>query len=194
MNNLSEKIADGVFEDLLPICQQLIQHLDPDASRCDLDRTPERLAETLEFLTSGHQQSLGALVRGALFEAPGSEIVCVTRIPFYSLCEHHVLPFFGSVHIAYLPDKKIIGLSKIPRIVQMYARRLQVQERLGEQIASALEEALNPRGVACLIEAQHLCMQMRGVSLESGSTRSMAFRGLFCSSSESRAEFLNLIK
>lgn len=193
MKNHSTKNSPQPSQDLLTICQQLLEQLDPDAQRADLQRTPERLAEALKFLTSGNQQSLDALVQGALFEAPGSEMVCVTNIPFYSLCEHHVLPFFGKVQIAYLPDRKIIGLSKIPRIVQMYARRLQVQERLGEEIASALQDVLAPQGVACLIEAQHLCMQMRGVSLESGPTRSMAFRGLFSTSPECRANFFNLI-
>jgi GTP cyclohydrolase I len=148
----------------------------------------------MQFLTSGYETSVEKVVGTALFHAESSEMVIVKDIELYSLCEHHMLPFFGKAHIAYIPDKKIIGLSKIPRIVDVFARRLQVQERLTAQVADALMEALNPLGVAVVIEAAHFCMMMRGVEKQNSKTITSAMRGDFFTDSTTRKEFLTLLK
>jgi GTP cyclohydrolase I len=148
----------------------------------------------MDFLTSGYRTDLDTIVNGALFDVDYSEMVIVRDIDFYSLCEHHLLPFFGKCHVAYLPSKKVIGLSKIPRIVDMFARRLQVQERLTEQVADAITQKINPLGVAVVMEATHLCMAMRGVEKQNSLTVTSAMRGTFREDARTRHEFLQLIR
>jgi GTP cyclohydrolase I len=172
----------------------ILEALGEDPRREGLRRTPERVAESLSFLTSGYGQDLKELVNGAVYEDPADEIIAVCNIEMYSLCEHHLLPFVGKAHVAYLPDGRILGLSKIPRIVDMFARRLQVQERLTTQIAEAVKEVLKPRGVGVLIEADHLCMRMRGVEKQSSYAVTSCMLGRFRADARTRAEFLNLAR
>jgi GTP cyclohydrolase I len=165
---------------------------DPD--REGLLRTPERVAKAMAWLTRGYRDDVRTLVGNAIFEEPHENMVMVRDIELYSLCEHHLLPFFGRAHIAYVPAGRIVGLSKLPRIVDMFARRLQVQERLTEEIAAAIEEVLAPRGVGVVIEAAHLCMMMRGVEKQSSKTITSALRGIFRTDARTREEFLSLAR
>lgn len=176
------------------IVRKLLEALGEDPTRDGLRETPRRVAKSMDFLTSGYRTDLDTLVNGALFDVDYSEMVIVRDIDFYSLCEHHLLPFFGKCHVAYLPSKKVIGLSKIPRIVDMFARRLQVQERLTEQVADAITEKINPLGVAVVMEATHLCMAMRGVEKQNSLTVTSAMRGTFREDARTRHEFLQLIR
>lgn len=171
-----EDVYDPHFEDLV---HQMLTRLGESPERDGLKRTPLRVAKAMDFLTSGYTTDLDEVVNGAIFEDSGEEMVLVKDIEFYSLCEHHMLPFYGRVHIAYLPDKKIIGLSKLARVADVFARRLQVQERLTNQIADALDEILEPRGVAVVAEASHFCMMMRGVQKQNSTTLTSAMRGVF---------------
>lgn len=173
--------------------QDVLQLLGEDPGREGLLATPRRWEHAMQFLTSGYKTSLSEVVNGALFSVKFDEMVLVKNIEFYSLCEHHVLPFFGKIHVAYLPKDKVIGLSKIPRIVDMFARRLQVQERLTQQIAEAITEAVSPRGVAVLCEAQHFCMMMRGVEKQHSGTVTSAMLGSFRKNKATRDEFLSLV-
>jgi len=173
---------------------ELLKELGEDARREGLKRTPERVANALRFLTSGYQQDVEDVLNGALFVENYDEMVVVKDIDLFSLCEHHLLPFIGRCHIAYLPGKKIVGLSKIPRLVEMFSRRLQVQERLTTQIAQTLQEVLQPRGVAVVMEAMHLCMVMRGVEKQNSKAVTSAMLGVFRDRPETRAEFMELIK
>nr|WP_255520289.1 GTP cyclohydrolase I FolE [Deinococcus sp. DB0503] len=157
-------------------------------------KTPHRVAKAWSFLTAGYHQTLADAAGDAVFEAEGSEMVIVKDIEFYSMCEHHMLPFYGRAHIAYIPDGKILGLSKFARIVDLYARRLQVQERITTQIADAVEELLSPRGVAVLMEGVHLCMAMRGVQKQNSSTTTSAMRGVFKEDARTRAEFMSAVQ
>jgi GTP cyclohydrolase I len=157
-------------------------------------RTPERVATAMTWLTRGYQEDVRTMVGKAIFEEPHENMVMVRDIELYSLCEHHLLPFFGRAHIAYVPAGRIVGLSKLPRIVDVYARRLQVQERLTEEIAAAIEDVLQPRGVGVVIEAAHLCMMMRGVEKQSSKTITSALRGIFRSDPRTREEFLSLAR
>ena len=182
----------GTF--LEPLIAELITGLGEDVTREGLQKTPERVDRSLRFLTSGYDLKLESVVNGALFQAEGSELVVVRDLEFYSLCEHHMLPFFGRAHIAYLPDQKILGLSKFGRIVDMFARRLQVQERLTTEIADAVVETLAPRGVAVVTEASHLCMMMRGVQKQGSVTRTLTTRGVFQEDAELRREALDALK
>ncbi|MEZ6188453.1 MAG: GTP cyclohydrolase I FolE [Planctomycetota bacterium] len=175
------------------LVKEQLGYLGEDPSRAGLERTPLRVTKSLEFLTSGYRRELDQVLNEAVFEEHCDEMVIVTDIELYSLCEHHMLPFFGKAHVAYLPDGKILGLSKVPRIVDMFARRLQVQERLTTQIAQALEEAIQPRGVAVVVEARHFCMMMRGVQKQNSSTTTSCMLGHFKSDSKTRGEFLNLL-
>ena len=175
------------------LTRELLVELGEDPSRAALLRTPARVADSLRFLTQGYGVDVGELIRGACFEEPYEEMVVVKDIEVYSLCEHHMLPFYGRAHIAYMPCGKIVGLSKLPRVVDVFARRLQVQERLTTQIAEALDEALRPHGVAVVIEAYHLCMMMRGVQKQNSQTVTSALTGSFRTDSKSRGEFLELI-
>jgi len=173
--------------------REILRGVGEDPDRPGLERTPSRVAESLRYLTDGYRMNLKEIVNGAIFEDPADEMIAVCDIEMYSLCEHHLLPFVGKAHIAYLPQGRIIGLSKIPRIVDMYARRLQVQERLTTQIAEALMEALQPRGVGVLIQADHFCMRMRGVQKQSSYATTSCMLGRFRADARTRAEFLNLV-
>lgn len=176
------------------IVTELIGQLGEDVTREGLLKTPGRVERSLRFLTSGYQQDAEAIIRGALFHAEGSEMVVVKGIEFYSLCEHHMLPFFGHAHIAYIPGETILGLSKFARVIDVFARRMQVQERLTVQIADVLEQTLAPKGVAVVSDASHLCMMMRGVQKQGSSTRTSVMRGLFKDDGRTRQEFLAAIK
>ena len=172
---------------------EILRELGENPSREGLLKTPERASKALRFLTSGYQTKLDDIVNGALFDVKTSGMVIVRDIEFYSLCEHHMLPFFGKMHVAYLPGKKVIGLSKIPRIVDMFARRLQVQEQLTEQVAQAVTEILEPRGVGVIAEARHFCMMMRGVEKQHSGTITSTMLGEFRAKKATRDEFLSLV-
>jgi len=176
------------------IIKQLLAGLGEDASREGLRDTPKRVEQSLRFLTSGYAADIDATLNNALFTVDYNEMVIVKDIDFYSLCEHHLLPFFGKCHVAYIPNGKVVGLSKIPRLVDIYARRLQVQERLTNQIAHTLREKIKPLGVAVVTEATHLCMAMRGVEKQNPTAVTSAMLGAFREDARTRAEFLNLIK
>ncbi len=171
----------------------LLSEIGEDPSREGLLDTPKRVAEAYSFLTSGYDKDIETVLNDAIFTEKYDEMVLVKNIDFYSLCEHHMLPFFGKVHVAYLPDGKIIGLSKIPRIVEVFARRLQVQERMTQQIADTINNYIQPKGVAVVSEASHMCMMMRGVEKQNSSAMASAVHGLFKEDARTRAEFLNLI-
>lgn len=176
------------------LVEQLLKELGEDVKREGLVKTPERVAASLRFLTSGYDKKVEDILNGALFVEEYDEMVVVKDIDFFSMCEHHALPFLGKAHIAYMPKNKIVGLSKIPRLVEMFARRFQVQERLTVQIANALNDALQPRGVAVVLEAIHLCMLMRGVEKQNSKAVTSAMLGGFRDRPETRAEFMELIK
>ena len=175
------------------LVRQILAGLGEDPDREGLAETPRRVEKSLRFLTSGYRADVDEIINGALFNVSYNEMVMVRDIDMYSLCEHHLLPFFGKCHVAYIPDGKVIGLSKIPRVVDVFARRLQVQERLTTQIAETLMEKLKPLGVAVVIEATHLCMAMRGVEKQNSVTVTSAMRGVFHQDPRTRAEFLELI-
>lgn len=172
---------------------EFLKELGENPEREGLLDTPARVAEAFEFLTSGYKKNINKVMNDALFNEKYDEMVLVKNIDFYSLCEHHMLPFYGKVHVAYIPNGKIIGLSKIPRIVEVFARRLQVQERMTQQIADTLEEYLQPRGVAVVVEAFHMCMMMRGVEKQNSSATTSAVHGDFKEDARTRTEFLELI-
>jgi GTP cyclohydrolase IA len=182
----------------LPVLQSLVTEmllaLGEKPSRNGLLKTPERVAKALAFMTQGYQRDIDHLLNGALFPIEYDEMVIVKDIDFFSMCEHHLLPFFGRVHVGYLPNKKVVGLSKIPRIVDMFARRLQVQERLTVQIAETLSTKLNAHGVGVVVEARHLCMMMRGVEKQNTVAVTSSMLGAFRSQSQTREEFLKLIR
>ena len=178
------------FEALI---EEQLKRMGEDPTRPGLERTPKRVADSLSWLTRGYGASVKEAIGNGVFEEEHDSMVLVKDIEIYSMCEHHMLPFFGKAHIAYIPDGKIVGLSKVPRLVEIYARRLQVQERLTEEIASALEEAVAPRGVGVVVEAYHLCMMMRGVEKQNSKTITSAVRGLFRSDPRTREEFLRLV-
>ena len=173
--------------------KKILVELGEDPTRDGLIRTPERVDKSLRYLTGGYKEDADSILNGALFDVQHDEMVIVKDIDVFSLCEHHMLPFFGKCHVAYLPSDKVVGLSKIPRLVDMYARRLQVQERLTLQIAETLKEKINPRGVAVVIQAQHLCMIMRGVEKPNSTAVTSSMLGLFKDNQNTRNEFLNLI-
>jgi GTP cyclohydrolase IA len=183
-------LDNGKVKDLVT---DLLKYIGEDPSREGLIETPRRVSDAYEFLTSGYNKNIEEVMNDALFNEKYDEMVLVKDIDFYSLCEHHMLPFYGKVHVAYIPDGKIIGLSKIPRIVDVYARRLQVQERMTRQIADTIEKYLQPRGVAVVSEAHHMCMMMRGVEKQNSSATTSAVHGDFKEDPRTRAEFLNLI-
>ena len=174
--------------------RSILELMGEDPTREGLVRTPERADKALRYLTSGYDVDVSALVNGALFTHACDEMVIVRDIEFFSMCEHHLLPFFGKVHVAYLPDKKVIGLSKIPRIVDAFARRLQLQERLTQQIAQTLQDVLQPKGVAVISEARHFCMMMRGVEKQHSGTLTSTMLGAFRTRKETRDEFLSLVR
>lgn len=182
-----------ITEDIADFYRDIIGKLGEDPQREGLLKTPERVAKALQFLTSGYQQDAAKILRGAMFKEEYSEIVIVKDIELYSMCEHHILPFFGKAHVAYIPNGHIVGLSKIPRVVDVFARRLQVQERLTHQVLDAIQETLNPLGVAVVIEARHMCMMMRGVQKQNSATTTSAFTGVFKDDEKTRNEFLKLV-
>ena len=174
--------------------RELLSRLVEDATRDGLAETPERVEKAMAFLTQGYAMDVRTVLNGALFEVEYDEMVMVRDIEFYSLCEHHLLPFFGKIHVAYVPSGRVIGLSKIPRLVEMFSRRLQVQERLTTEIADAIVEAIAPQGVGVIVEAQHLCMMMRGVEKQHSATVTSAMRGVFKTQMQTRNEFLSLVR
>jgi len=178
---------------LEPLVAQLITALGEDVAREGMAKTPERVERSLRFLTSGYRQDPREVINGALFKAESSEMVVLTGIEFYSLCEHHMLPFFGTAAIGYVPGDKILGLSKFARVIDVFARRMQVQERMTAQIADALDEILEPRGVAGVTRASHLCMMMRGVEKQGSMTVTSAMRGIFREDARTRQEFMQAI-
>ena len=172
---------------------KVLELLGEDPKREGLLKTPKRVAKAWEFLTEGYAQDPKEILNQALFSSSNDEMVVVRDIEFYSTCEHHMLPIIGRVHVAYIPDGKVVGLSKIPRIVNVFARRLQIQEQMTEQIADAISDTINPKGVAVVVHARHMCMEMRGVQKINSTTVSSALRGLFKSDQRTRSEFYNII-
>ena len=187
-------MTDVELKSISTSIRQLINQLGEDPKREGLVKTPDRYAKALEYLTSGYKVCPKSVINDAIFHEQYDEMVVVKDIEIYSLCEHHMLPFFGRAHIAYIPDGKIVGLSKVPRMVDVFCRRLQVQERLTTEIASTLDELLKPRGVGVVIEARHLCMMMRGVEKQNSSMITSSMHGDFRNNDSTRKEFLSLIK
>jgi GTP cyclohydrolase I len=182
------------LESIADLVRRMLIQLGEDPNREGLRHTPERFEKALKFLTNGYRQDPDKVLNGAMFSVCYDEMVVVKDIEVYSLCEHHLLPFFGKCHVAYVPDKKVVGLSKIARLVNMYARRLQIQERLTNQIAKAIQEKLGPQGVGVIIEARHLCMVMRGVEKQQSTATTSTMLGVFKESKQTRDEFLSLIR
>jgi GTP cyclohydrolase I len=180
-------------ESIASMMKKILVKIGEDPSREGLVRTPERAEKALRFLTSGYQTDVESIINGALFHERVDEMVVVKDIEFYSMCEHHLLPFFGTMHVAYLPKDKVIGLSKIPRIVDMFARRLQLQERLTQEVAETIQNVLEPRGVGVICEARHFCMMMRGVEKQHSGTVTSAMLGAFREGKDTRDEFLSLV-
>ena len=189
-----KNMSDNYNKELAGNIKSLLSEIGENPEREGLLKTPERVAKSMKFLTDGYKQDPAKIIQSAMFSEEYSQMVLVKDIELYSLCEHHMLPFFGKAHVAYIPNGHIVGLSKIPRIVDVFARRLQVQERLTDEIKDCIQQTLNPKGVALVIEAQHLCMQMRGVQKQHSSTTTSAFSGILMSDEKTRAEFMNLIK
>ena len=173
---------------------EVIRRLGDDPARDGLLRTPDRMKKSMAFLTKGYGQTVEQVLHGALFDVEYDEMVIVKDIEFYSLCEHHLLPFYGKAHVAYVPTNKVIGLSKVARVVDVFARRLQVQERLTRQVAEAIDDAIHPQGVGVILEAQHLCMMMRGVEKQHSATVTSAMLGAFKTQMQTRNEFLSLVR
>jgi GTP cyclohydrolase I len=194
MTALNELEKEGGSDPLEEAVRTMLREVGEDPGRDGLIRTPARVARSLRFLTSGYHQELDQILNGALFPVAYDEMVIVKDIEVFSMCEHHLLPFFGKCHVAYIPDKNVIGLSKIPRIVDVFAKRLQVQERLTTQIAEALMERIKPRGVGVIIEARHLCMIMRGVEKQNSVAVTSHMIGAFRKSELTRSEFLRLVR
>ncbi len=192
--SLAEPVSVEKSESIADLVRRMIQLIGEDPDRDGLRHTPERFEKALRYLTSGYHQDPEKLLNGAMFSVCYDQMVLVKDIEIYSLCEHHMLPFFGKCHVAYIPDKKVVGLSKIPRLVNMYARRLQIQERLTNQIASAIQQKISPLGVGVVIEARHLCMVMRGVEKQNSQTVTSAMLGSFRDNVQTREEFLSLIR
>ena len=178
---------------IAPLIEDVLERLGEDPKRDGLARTPRRVEDALRFLTSGYRMDIHKILNGALYDVKYDEMVIVRDIEFFSLCEHHMLPFFGKVHVAYLPRKKVIGLSKIPRLVDVFARRLQIQERMTQQLAQTIQETINPVGVGVICEAKHLCMMMRGVEKQHSGAMTSAMLGAFRDCKETRDEFLALV-
>jgi len=191
--NLNEDVQHENEESIAELVRTMITRLGEDPNREGLRRTPERFERALRYLTSGYHQDPEKVLNGAMFTTCYDQMVVVKDIDLFSLCEHHILPFFGKCHVAYIPDKRVVGLSKIPRLVNMYSRRLQIQERLTNQIAQAIQKVIQPLGVGVVIEARHLCMVMRGVEKQRTETITSAMLGAFRENQRTREEFLSLI-
>jgi GTP cyclohydrolase I len=191
---LTEPASVEQTESVADLVRRMLHLIGEDPDRDGLRHTPERFEKALRYLTSGYHQDPEKLLNGAMFSVCYDQMVLVKDIEIYSLCEHHMLPFFGKCHVAYIPDKKVVGLSKIPRLVNMFARRLQIQERLTNQIASAIQQKIAPLGVGVVVEARHLCMVMRGVEKQSSQTVTSAMLGAFRENVQTREEFLSLIR
>jgi GTP cyclohydrolase I len=187
----SSALSSASMQELL---REILLRMGEDPARDGLIRTPERMQKSLEYLTKGYEQDADKVLQGALFDVPYDEMVIVKDIEMFSLCEHHLLPFFGKVHVAYIPNGQVLGLSKIPRLVDIFARRLQVQERLTVQIAETIQNAIQPQGVGVVVEARHLCVMMRGVEKQHSSAVTSHMLGTFRSSDKTREEFLSLIR
>ena len=187
----SVTVTSATFEELV---REMLVRLGEDAKREGLTRTPARVHRALEYLTRGYQEDPEAMLKGALFTVSYDEMVIVKDVEMFSLCEHHMLPFFGKVHVAYIPKGKVIGLSKIPRLIEIFSRRLQIQERLTTQIAETIQKAIEPQGVGVVIEARHLCMMMRGVEKQHSEAVTSCMLGCFRDEQETRTEFLSLIR
>ena len=182
------------IESLKEHYSKVLELIGEDPSREGLIKTPERVAKAMQFLTQGYEMNATEILQSAMFSEDYSQMVLVKEIEFYSLCEHHLLPFFGKAHIAYIPDGNIVGLSKLPRVVDTFSTRLQVQERLTNEIRDCIQDTLKPKGVAVVMEARHLCMQMRGVEKQSSLTTTSAFSGAFLENEKTRLEFMDLIR
>lgn len=191
---LHETNADVQRESIADLMRKVIALIGEDPNREGLRKTPERFEKALKFLTNGYHQNAESILNGATFSVHYDEMVVVKDIEFFSLCEHHLLPFFGKAHVAYLPSKRVLGLSKIARLVNMFARRLQIQERMTYEIAQSIEEKISPEGVGVIIEARHLCMQMRGVEKQHGQAVTSAMLGSFRHNKQTRDEFLSLVR
>jgi GTP cyclohydrolase I len=191
---LREQESEAASESIAALVRRILSLIGEDPNREGLRRTPERFEKALRFLTSGYHQDPEKILNGAMFSVCYDEMVVLKDIELFSLCEHHLLPFFGKCHVAYIPDKKVLGLSKIPRLVNMFARRLQIQERLTSQIARAIQQKLDPQGVGVIIEAKHLCMVMRGVEKQHSRAVTSAMLGVFRDSKQTRDEFLALVR
>jgi len=183
-----------INDNIKKITKELLKEIGENPDREGLLNTPLRVAKAWDFLSKGYRQDINKIINNAVFEEEYDQMVAVKGIEFYSMCEHHLLPFFGVAHIAYIPDGKIIGLSKIPRILDMFSRRLQVQERMTQEVANMLQSTLNPKGVAVIIEAQHMCMQMRGVEKKQSYMSTSSMLGIFREDNKTRKEFLDIVK
>ena len=183
---------DNLVE-LEKITKNLLDQIGEDSNREGLLKTPKRVAKSWKFLTQGYHVELDEIINGAIFHEKYDEMVTVNNIDFYSICEHHLIPFFGKAHVAYIPNGKVVGLSKIPRIVEVFSRRLQLQERMTQQIANTLKDTLSPKGVAVVLEAQHMCMKMRGVEKQNSHATTSFMTGLFREDERTRREFLDII-
>jgi len=193
LRQIASKRTVGASDRLPEILEDLLAALGEDPAREGLRETPDRFAHALRYLTSGYQMRVEDVLNGALYAVTYDEMVIVKDIELFSLCEHHILPFFGKCHVAYVPDKKVIGLSKIPRLVDMFSRRLQIQERLTTQIAETIQEQIRPQGVGVVVEARHLCMMMRGVEKQHSQAVTSAMLGVFREQQQTREEFLSLV-
>ena len=187
---MKDKNSHDRIQDLI---QSLLDEIGEDSSREGLLKTPERVAESWEFFSRGYRQKLGEIINHAIFDEDAKDMVVVRDVEFFSLCEHHLLPFFGKAHVGYIPNGRVIGLSKIPRIIDMFSRRLQVQERLTRQIAETIQDVLDPIGVAVVMEGRHMCMQMRGVEKQNSLASTSSMLGKFRESDRTRSEFLTII-
>ncbi len=194
LSRQTEALPPGQLGKLTKIYHDLLDAIGEDANRQGLVKTPSRAARAMEFITQGYRQSVEEIVNDAIFDSEASEIILVKDIELYSMCEHHLLPFIGKAHVAYIPNGKVIGLSKVARIVDVFARRLQIQEQLTTQIADAIMQALHPSGVAVVIEAKHLCMMMRGVEKQNSVMTTSCLLGSFKEDARTRTEFLSLLK
>ncbi len=191
--SIQENIPSSGIDPIQTLTRELLVNIGVDPDREGLVKTPERVARAIRFLTRGYDQDVEGIINGAIFEEECDEMVVVANIDFFSLCEHHMLPFFGKAHVGYIPKGKVIGLSKLPRIVEIFSRRLQLQERMTMQIAQVIEDAINPMGVAVVTEAQHLCMMMRGVEKVNSNTVTSSMRGVFRKNRGTREEFMEFI-